>query len=288
MKQLIWVFFALVLHSTVAGAQGFSLADAARRERDRRQDMEADRQRLLKEVLKYTNAGEGLGQLSKGFSDSADKLFGQFPQESRDGLKKAALEALSASRLLPVYERSFSNGIDIMTLTAVSDWYKTPIGAKILHIENVENGPPDENFLKRPVPPGRSSLIDELDRQTQNTERAVAAITSLNHALLAGMLESSWVPQQTKDAFLSGYEQSFVAAVTPRIAALVRTSNLFVYRNLSDDELDEYIRFLATPSGRKFSRVTWEATQAAMKKGGADVGTAFGQILKEIASNPSH
>src|SRR5689334_9666486 len=197
MKHLIWVFFALLLHSAVAEAQGISLADAARHERDRRQDMEADRQRLLKEVLKYTNAGEGLGQLSRGFSESADKLFAQFPQDSRDGLRNAALEALSASRLLPVYERSFSMGMGIMTLTAVSDWYKTPLGAKILHIETAENEAPDENFLKRPVPPSRASLIDELDRQTKNTERAVAAITSMNHALLAGMLESSWIPQQT-------------------------------------------------------------------------------------------
>jgi hypothetical protein len=292
MKQLVWAFFALVLHSAVAQAQGISLADAARRERDRRQDMEAERQRLLKEVLKYTNAGEGLGQLSKGFSESADQLFAQFPQQSRDGLrnglKKAALETLSASRLLPVYERSLSMGMDITTLTAVSDWYKTPLGAKIFHIETAQNGPPDENFLKRPVPPGRASLIDELDRQTKNTERAVAAIKSLNHALLAGILESSWVPQQTRDAFLSGYEQSFVAAITPRIADLVRTSNLFDYRTLSDDELDEYIHFLATPAGRKFSRVTWEATEAAMRKGGADLGTEFGRILKEMASTPAH
>jgi hypothetical protein len=102
------------------------------------------------------------------------------------------------------------------------------------------------------------------------------------------MLESSWVPQQTRDAFLSGYEQSFVAAITPRIADLVRTSNLFDYRTLSDDELDEYIHFLATPGGRKFSRVTWEATEAAMKKGGADLGTEFGRILKEMASTPAH
>jgi hypothetical protein len=288
MKHWIWVFFALVLHSAVAEAQSISLADAARCERDRRQDMEADRQRLLKEVLKYTNAGEGLGQLSQGFSDSADKLFGQFPPESREGLKKAAVEALSASRLVPVYERSFSMGMDIQTLTAVSDWYKTPLGAKILRVETAENGRPDENFLKRPVPASRAGLIDELDRQTQNTERAVEAITLLNHALLAGMLDSSWVPRQTKDAFLSGFEQSYVAAIRPRIAALVRTSNLFNYRNLSDDELDEYIQFLATPAGRKFSRVTWEATEAAMKKGGADVGTAFGQILKQMAGDPAH
>jgi len=288
MKKVVWIFFALVLHSTLAEAQGVSLADAARLERDRRQDMEAERQRLLKEVLKYSNGDQALAQLSKGFSDSADKLFGQFPPESRDQLKKSVLEALSVSRLLPVYERSFSTGMDIMSLTAVSDWYKTPLGAKILHLETVENGPPDENFLKSPVSPGRSTLIDELDRQTQNTERAVAAITSLSHALIVGMLHNSWVPQQTGDAFLSGYEQAFASAATPRIAASIRTSSLFVYRNLSDGELDEYIAFLSTPAGRKFSRVTWEAMQAAMKKGGTDAGSAFGQILKQPASSQHH
>jgi hypothetical protein len=288
MKKVIWIFFALVLQSAVAEAQGVSLADIARSERDRRQDMEAERQRLLKEVLKYTNGDQALGQLSKGFSESADKLFGQFPPEFRDQLKKSALEALSVSRLLPVYERSFSTGMDNVTLTAVSDWYKTALGAKIIHIETGENGPPDENFLKRPVSPGRSTLIEELDRQTQNTERAVAAITSLSRALITGMLQNSWLPQQTRDAFLSGYEQAFASAMTPRIAASIRTSNLFVYRSLSDEELDEYIAFLSTPSGRKYTRVTWEAMQAAMKKGGADAGIAFGQILLKQTAGTEH
>lgn len=193
MKKVIWVVFALLLHSA-AGAQGFSLADEARRERERREGMETDRQRLLKEVLKHTNAAEALAQLSKGFSDSADKMFGQFPHEARDPLKKATLEALSSSRLLPVYERSFSTGIDIMTLTAVSDWSKTAIGAKIFRVETVENGRPDENFLKRPVSRNRSMLIEELERETKETERAVAAVTSLSHAMLGGMLEFLHTP----------------------------------------------------------------------------------------------
>ena len=287
MKKVIWVVFALLLHSA-AGAQGFSLADEARRERERREGMETDRQRLLKEVLKHTNAAEALAQLSKGFSDSADKMFGQFPHEARDPLKKATLEALSSSRLLPVYERSFSTGIDIMTLTAVSDWSKTAIGAKIFRVETVENGRPDENFLKRPVSRNRSMLIEELERETKETERAVAAVTSLSHAMLGGMLESSFIPQQTKDAFLSGYEQAFAAAATPWMAASIRNSNLFVYRNLSDEELEEYIAFITTPAGRKFNRVTWEAMQDAMKKGGADAGRSFGQIVKQMANSETH
>jgi hypothetical protein len=285
MKKAIWIFFALVLPSAMAEAQGVSLADIARSERDRRQDMEGERQRLLKEVLKYTNGDQAFVHLAKDFSDSDDKLFGQFPPESRDQLKKAALETLSVSRLLPVYEQSFSSDMDIITLMAVSDWYKTPLGVKILRMETAENGPPDENFLKRPVSPGRSTLIDEFDRQTQNTERVVSAITSLSHALVTGMLQNSRIPQQTRDAFLSGYEQAFASAATPRIAASNRAGNLFVYRNLSDEELDDYIAFLSTPAGRKYTRATWEAMQAALKKGGTDAGTAFGQILMKQAEH---
>jgi hypothetical protein len=175
-----------------------------------------------------------------------------------------------------------------MTLAAVSDWYKTAIGAKIFRVETVENGRIDENFLKRPVSKNRSMLIEELERETKDTERAVAAITSLSHAILGGMLESSFIPQQTKDALLSGYEQAFAAAATPRISASIRNSNLFVYRNLSDEELEEYIAFITTPAGRKFTRVTWDAMQEAMKKGGADAGRAFGQILKQMANAETH
>jgi len=285
MKQIVWIVFALALASVTASAQNASLADAARRERDRRQDMEAARQQLVKEVLRYTNASSALGELSKSFSAGADKLFEQFQPEARDRLRKAAVDALSPSRLMPAFEQTFSTGMDVTSLTDVSDWYKSALGRKVFDAESRDNGTPDESFLKRPVSPVRSRLIDEMERETQETERIVTALNVLNRSLLGGMLKSSPLTQGTQDGFLSRYEQAFAAAIRPRMAASTRNGNLFVYRDLSDEELQEYIRFLASPAGRKFTSATFGAMEAAMRQGGSDAGTAFGKILTQMSSS---
>jgi hypothetical protein len=43
----------------------------------------------------------------------------------------------------------------------------------------------------------------------------------------------------------------------------------------------EYIRFLDSPTGRKYVRAGWDAFQSAMEQGGADTGTRFAEILRQ-------
>jgi hypothetical protein len=283
MKRIISIIVILLGSASTATPQGTSLADFARRERERRKEMEAAREQLVKEVLQYSSGDMILDQLAKTFSESSEKLFAQVPEDARERLKKSTLESISSSRLFPTFEKTFSKEMDVATLGEVSKWYKTPMGSRIFQVEShpaVRN----PEFLKRPVPPGRARLIEELDRQAQSSERTLASIVLMSKAMLTGILSLSGEPPASREAFLKDFERGFRASATAPITAAIRNGILFTYRDLPDSDLEEYIRFLSTPAGQKFANATWKALQASLQQGGADAGAAFGKAVRQMTS----
>jgi hypothetical protein len=285
MKRAICILIVFLGCVATATPQAVSVAEAARRERDRRRDIEASGQELVQQVMQYSGGAAILNQLSKSFRESSDKMFERIPAEAREPFRKSAIESLSSARLLPIFEKTFATSMDPVAIGQVARWYKTPAGVRIFQVESHGTGRPDEDFLKRPVPSGRVELIEELDHATRSTERTVAAIAAMTKAMLAGMFKISTDSQADKDAFLLGFEKGFSASAAAPISASIRQAALFSYRDVSDDDLREYLGFLTTPAGRNFVSATWTALTAAMQQGGADAGAAFAQIFKQYNSS---
>ena len=283
MKRIVSIVLILLGSASAAMPQTVSLGDLARQERERRKGVEAsrDREQLVKEVLLYSSGATILDQLTKTFSDSSDNLFAQFPPEARESLKKSTVDSLSSSRLFPVFEKTFAMEMDGETLGEVSRWYKTPIGSRIFQAES-HQAVPGPDFLTRPVPASRARLIEELDHQTQSSERTVASILVMSKAMVAGILAISGEPQSKKDALLREFEQGFAATATAPLTEAIRNGILFTYRDLSDSDLEEYLRFLTTPGGQKLAHATGKALQASLQQGGTDAGAAFGQVMRQI------
>ena len=281
LKRTILLIVVLLGCATAAMPQAVSVADAARRERKRQKELEDSRGQLVKEVLEYSSGAVMLDQLAKTFSGSSDSFFEQLPEDARERLNRATLECVSSSRLYPVFEKAFAMEMDGDTLGEVSKWYKTPIGSRIFQVESHQTVP-DPDFLKRPVPAERARLIEELDRQTQGSEYSVTSILIASKAMLRGMLAISREPQGKKDAFLRDFERGFRASATAPLTAAIRNGILFTYRDVTDSDLEEYLRFLTTPAGQKFARGTWKALQASLQQGGVDAGAAFGQVVKQM------
>ena len=281
-KRIVSIIVLVLGCASIAMPQRVSLADEARQERERRKEIEVAREQLVKEVLQYSGGIVILDQLSRTFADSSDRFFVQVPEEARERLKESTLESVSSSRLRPTFKKTFAMEMDGVTLVEVSRWFKTPAGSRIFQAESHQTVP-DPDFLKRPVPPDRARLVEEIDRQMQSSERTVASIAIMSKAMLSEMLEVSGESQAKKAAFLRDFERGFFASAKAPITAAIRNGILFTYRDVSDTDLEEYVHFLRTPAGQTFSHATWKALQASLAQGGADAGMAFGQVLKEMA-----
>jgi hypothetical protein len=281
MKRIVSIIVVVLGCASAAMPQAVSLGDLARQERERRKELENSREQLVKEALLYSGGARILGQLTRTFSESSDNLFAQFPEEARERLKKSTLESVSGSRLVPTFERTFAMEMDGETLIQVWRWYKTPIGSRIFQVESNQTVP-DPDFLKRPVPASRARLIEELDRQSKSSERTVASILVMSKAMLTGMLTISNEPQTKRDVFLRDFERGFTASATAPLTAAIRNGILFTFRDVSDSDLEEYLRFLSTPGGQRFAQATWKALQASLQQGGAEAGAAFGQVMRQM------
>jgi hypothetical protein len=273
--------FILLAQASIVLSQGVSIGDVARSERDRRKQMEVSRDQLVKDLLQHSGATTFMEQMARTFSDSVGTQFNQFPPEMREHLKASAIESFKPSKLMPTFERTFATEMDNVSLVEVSRWYETPIGTKVLQAETQGSGKAAANVPNAEVSDDRARLIEQLDTQTQGTERMVAALAAMTKAMLAKMLQSSSASQRTQDLFLLGFEQSFTQNATPKMRPFLIASYTNAYRSLSDDELQEYIRFLASAAGRRYVRAGWDAFQSAMEQGGTDTGTRFSEILKQ-------
>jgi hypothetical protein len=281
MKRIVSIIVVLLGCASAAMPQAVSLGDLARQERERRKEMDASRDQLVKEALRYSSGARIIEQLTRTFSESSDNLFGQFPEEARERLKKLTLESVSSSRLVPTFEKTFAMEMDGQTLVEVWKWYKTPIGSSIFQVESHQTVP-DPDFLKLPVPASRARLIEEVDHQTQTSERTVASILIMSKAMLTGMLAISNQPQAKRDVFLRDFERGFTSSATAPLTAAIRNGILFTYRDVSDNDLEEYLRFLTTPGGQKFTHATWKALQSSLQQGGVEAGAAYGQVMKQM------
>jgi hypothetical protein len=283
MIRLRVVVFVLLAQCSSLFAQGVSVADAARRERDRRQELQVSKDALVKYLVSHSGASTLIEQIGKSFSDSTTLRLNQIPPDIGERLKTTGNEVFTPARLLPVFEQTLSIEMDNVSLEEVYSWYLTPTGAKVLQAEDHNSQKNAENAPATQPSAARAKLIEQLDGQTQATDQTVASIAKMTKAMLSHMLAMSQISKASKDALLQGFEQGFTANATERIRPTVRANYLRTYQPLSDDELQDYLTFLNTSAGRKFVRATWDALQKTLEQGGAETGDRFAQILRNRA-----
>jgi hypothetical protein len=282
MIRLRVLIFVLLAQCSSLFAQ--SVADVARRERDRRQELQISKDALVKYLVSRSGASTLIEQIGKSFSDSTTTMrLNQLPPDIAERLKTIGNEVFTPARLLPVFERTLSIEMDNVSLEEVYGWYLTPTGAKVLQAEDPISQKNAEKTPTAPPSAARAKLIEQFDVQTQVTDQAVASIGKMAKAMLLHMLAPSAVTKANRDALLQGFEQGFTAKATEKMQPTVRANILRTYQPLTDDELQDYLTFLNTSPGRKFVRATWDALQKTLEQGGAETGDRFAEILRKRA-----
>lgn len=284
MRRFAFVFFAFILISQASNvfSQGNSLADFARSERVRRSDMEKTHSVLVKEVLEQSGVRQLLEQVGTGFTSSSEEQLKQLPPEIRQQLKQAVSGSFDASKLMPIFEHAFALEMDIVSLEEVSRWYETPVGQRVISAEKTADSRKLSGDSRLPgAAPGRAQLIQQLEVTTRGTERTVAVLAAMTKSMLTRILDSAPEAAQIKGDFIRGFEAGFTATAVPGMRGPILASYASAYSPLSDDELQDYISFLASRAGRRFMNATWNGLQKAMAEGGTEIGARFSEILRQ-------
>ena len=182
---------------------------------------------------------------------------------------------------------SFKTRLSEKEIKSILKWLDSPTGKKCTELEedgstqdNLEKRMEFENnFNKNPISETRGELIRKLNQATNGTEAAVSIAEGMQIALLTAVNLS--MPEEKRMPYPMMKQE--IDAQKPKIRAILEpqviTGFIYTYRTLTDSELEEYIKFLSSGVGRKYSASSVEGLKKALEDGSMKWGRSIAEIL---------
>jgi Domain of unknown function (DUF4124) len=195
-------------------------------------------------------------------------------------IQRVVATTLAADRVYRLVRDEAARNADTTTLRAQAAWLVTPLGRKVAALERRDTGvEADARFAAftkslaaNPPSPRRRELIERLDWVSGASEvsiEIVAAVTgSVARAAAAAAPPTLRAPAH--------HIERRVTEVRARAAESIRESTLaamlYTYRDLSDDELAQYVTVESSDLGRAYNRLMRRALVRVL-----------GRVLEEAA-----
>ncbi len=212
-------------------------------------------------------------QLMKGAS--IDRQIDQFVQQVESGVMSSAggnsdladvfgqaLAGFDPQKAKQRFRAYYRSHLDATSLEKVVAWTKSPLGIKVAEAQiNAAITTPElaQHILKdlddNPPPARRWALIRDLD----NVGRSSEMIQQLIFDAASGVSNAIPGSAAEKKKFRKEFEKEMKqkkAELGPVLRKQVQAGLYNTYRDFSDSELRDYIAFLRTESGRKFTKAT--------------------------------
>ncbi len=171
-------------------------------------------------------------------------------------------------------------------LETVGDWYETPLARKVAKAEVEASGPQTWQKIESGATDlqakfkgtERASLFSRYDRAARATESAVDTTVAVQLGLATaisafqGSGESGF--EKLKQTIEGQREQ-----MRAMVAQQVYDMYLYTYRDLSVDELKDYIGFLETDAGSEFTRVVTASIQGSITRPVEAVGRQLARFF---------
>jgi len=199
----------------------------------------------------------------------------------RSGLVgKAMLVGFDPERLYAIAEETVRKRASERHVGPVLEWLHSPLGRRTQrarsHASEESRASFRDELAAEPPTRERVELFLRLDRASGTSEAAVAMQSAMTKALLRGLYPS-------KDEGGHAIEKALERA-RPKLERQTRSriqmSLHFMYRDLSDEALREYVEFLESEDGAWLSDVLLEALFAAMEEGARRAGEVLAEALK--------
>jgi len=176
-------------------------------------------------------------------------------------------------------------------VTEIHAWFGSPLGEKIVRLENQANTPEGQYAMQLfatrmasdPPDEKRIKLIRDLDKAVGGSrmalELALTTFRSVMTGLAAVQLGEDDGAQDDKDPELLA--ERLKAQMQPVMQQQIELIFLYTYRSLSDQELADYVDFYKSGAGRWFSTNTREGVVAALDGAGALFARHLGSVVPQ-------
>ena len=282
---------AAVLGAMLASS-GFAAAATVERDGGVRVITRADRQpdaRALDDLLERSGLRVQLESLTAGIRAQFLRAHRRQSSQDRITIDRIVTERFAADTLYARIKAEFQRNLDSDPLEKALAWYDSPLGQRITGQELAAlvatGGAEAVADLERNRPSSRRiDLLGRLDAGGGASETTVditvAIVRSLTRAFQPGL-------PAVADLTPGQLDQQIAQARNRTLEDMRRAvSMLLAYRGLSDDELDQYVRFVESESGNWYMGVMNSALlvaiNAAAESTAAELKTAVPQLVGDL------
>ncbi|HNH88429.1 MAG TPA: hypothetical protein PLX46_03340 [Thiobacillaceae bacterium] len=242
-----------------------------------------DKQALMEKLIQTTHISEALGKVPEQILAGMEQSAQANRRANMPGMaqfKQAMAESFTPEGFRNRFRAGLEAGFDVNLAKAVIDAFAAPVHQKLLGLEMAN---PDQqamlNFSRElaahPLPAPRAAMLDRLNSATGASRLAAEA----SFAAMRAMLESSGRVSADEMRQVEAKLDQMRPVLTERLQEATRLSFAYLYREVSDPDLESYVKAYETPGGRWYSGIVGNAVLEELKAGSVHLGERLAVLL---------
>ena len=203
---------------------------------------------------------------------------GRLSPEQFKELSGMMAASYKAKTLIADVENHIKYNLTSSDIRSILQWLNTGLGKKITRFEEGASTPEAATKIMAIAAnlanqdSKRIKKMDQLDNAVKATDFSVTAIQGVQIAMTMGMMSGMPEKERMSLEVLTKNVKSNSPQLYPVLKPQVIASFLYSYRELSDGEIDQYIKFASTKSAIKYHAATMNGLSIAMSNASEVMG----------------
>lgn len=249
-----------------------------------------DQNTLIAEVLELSGAKKQVEQIPDIVNAQLTQRQMEVKPEVYEKVSRIMAESYKANTLYQDVVNYFKNNFDQNRLLVILEWLQSPLSQKMSRLEiqasTAEAMQEMRNFAAQlqytPPRQERLALVQRFDEVVGATEMSIE-MSLASFRGLAKAIDPTLPPEKRlQEGQLEQLCNQMKAQLQMPLKNSTLVSFLYTYRSVSDEELNTYIDFWESDTGKWFNRVSSEAVMEAMTKAAEGAGNQMVILMKQL------
>jgi len=242
----------------------------------------------IQELMELSGLRQQLEWMAVNTRAQLQAQLGALQAEERASVDRVAAVAFGAQRLQGLVSESLNTRVDDAKIAQAAVWFRTAAGRKIIAAEIAAGMPQAQEDIARfararatnPPDAKRRERLQRLDEVAASSEFSFDVFMAVAEGMRRGA--EPFLPVERRRA-MGNVDREVVAGARPNAVEQLRATTLvsleFTYRDISDADLDAYLAFLGSPSGRWLTTEIHQALLHAVRTSTEEAIVAIAQVI---------
>ncbi|MCB1924954.1 MAG: DUF2059 domain-containing protein [Gammaproteobacteria bacterium] len=236
-------------------------------------------------------------QVEEGFASALaeDPQVGALLGGAERELRESAREVFASHLLTADMQQTLAQHLSTEQADETIAWLDSPLGQRITALENASTTTAyaeglaayAANLADQPPAQRRLALLGQLDQAANVSESSVQIVLHMQLALALAVAETLPEQERPTAAQLLQQLESERPAIEQQLRQYSLLSLLFTYRDVADDELEQYIGFLMSPPGAAYQAAALRGLDVTLTRAVRRWGNDIGRILNTASQRSS-